>query len=150
MDVYVAAKIGFAVMISVIVTLVTILVGVGVYHIPLVFHTGATLLIATVLGSGSFAALGLVVAAWLPNATTVFVAANALSLPLLFASNIFIPFHSPVWLSWLPVKPLGVAIHAAMLGTGLSSARVWHALGLLLAWGFIATLGAGWSFRRVR
>lgn len=150
MGVYVAAKMGFAMMVAFMVTPLTLIVGVVAYHIPIVLHSGTTLFLAVMVGSSAFAALGLLVAAWLPNASTVFVATNALSLPLLFASNIFIPFHSPPWLGLFPVKPLGSAVHAAMLGTGLVSGRVCEDFGLLLAWSLIATTGAAWSYVRTR
>ena len=77
-----------------------------------------------VVGAAAFCALGLAITAVIPNADAAPAAiVNAIILPLLFLSGIFIPLgnNTPAWILWIgrifPVKHFADGMQAGFLGT---------------------------------
>ncbi len=119
--------------------------------------TGLTLLrflVMLVVGAAAFCALGLATTAVIPNADASAAIVNAIILPLLFLSGIFIPFgnNTPNWILWIarifPVKHFADGMQAGFLGTAFHWTDVlvvaaWGLAGLALAMRFFS-----WEPRR--
>ena len=109
--------------------------------------TGATLLrllIMLAVGAAAFCALGFAVTALIPNADASLPIVNAIILPLLFLSGIFIPLgnNPPAWMDWVgrifPVKHFVAGMQAAFLGTPFH----WTDVLVVAAWGLAGLLFA--------
>ncbi|WOI52263.1 ABC transporter permease [Parvularcula sp. LCG005] len=132
---YVAARILFSIIVGLATVLVCLLIGGLVFGvvpdaISLILFFGVI-----VLGAACFSALGLAVVNMVPNAQAAPAILNAISFPLLFASNIFFPVqNSPGWLvaitGALPFRPLGQLAVGALTG---GDVRLLDAQ-ILLAW----------------
>ncbi len=110
-----------------------------------------------VLGAIAFSSLGLAMTAALPNADGAPAIVNAVVLPLLFISDIFIPAEdAPAWLNRIaeafPVRHLSEAMQAAFnpfeTGAGLEGVH----LAVMAAWGVAGAMLAirffSWEPRR--
>lgn len=134
---------------SLVVTalLVAIVIGFGVivYDVALPSDTMVPFLVTTLIGAGSFCALGLAVTVLIPNADAAPAVVNAIILPLLFLSGVFIPIDDgPAWLESVaelfPVRHYLVATIDSFLGVGdgwdvtaLVVLALWGVAGLLVA-----------------
>ncbi len=102
--------------------------------------------LAVVLGTGAFAALGLLVAGVL-RAEATLAAANLIYLLLLAAGAVVLPSSSYGAFGhvtrWLPSGALGDAMRHACLTGGVA----WRDLGVLLVWGLIGTALTARTFR---
>jgi len=102
--------------------------------------------LAVVLGTGAFAALGLLVAGVL-RAEATLAAANLIYLLLLAAGAVVLPSSSYGAFGhvtrWLPSGALGDAMRHACLYGGVA----WRDLGVLLVWGVIGTALTARTFR---
>ncbi len=144
--------------------LVTITLAFGRLFYSSHFPTGAPLLefiLTLVVGALSFSALALALTSVIPNADAAPPIVNAIILPLLFLSGIFIPLgvNSPQWIRTVsgifPVRHFADALRRAYLGnvartTPVGVVHPWHiAWGDLLivaAWGVIGLVLAAWKF----
>lgn len=109
--------------------------------------TGSTLvrmLIMLAIGAAAFCALGLAISSAIPNADASQPIVNAVILPLLFLSGIFIPLgnNPPTWMAWVgrvfPLKHFLAGMQAGFLGspfhwTDVLVVAAWGVAGLLLA-----------------
>lgn len=120
---YLAARILHGMFVGALLVALTLAFGRLVYDSPI--PEGSALLRFTVtflVGSLSFAALGLAVTAAVPNADAAPAVVNASILPLLFLSGIFIPLgdDTPRWMvtasDVFPVGPFAEAMRAGFLG----------------------------------
>jgi len=144
-----------ALFIAVILVVITAAFGYVFYNSDI--PTGLTLLrfaVVLVVGAASFCALGLATTAAIPNAEASAAIVNAIILPLLFLSGIFIPFgnNTPDWILWIarifPVKHFADGMQAGFLGTPFHWTDVlvvaaWGLAGLALAMRFFS-----WEPRR--
>jgi ABC-2 type transport system permease protein len=103
--------------------------------------------VALVVGAAAFCALGLAMSGFIPNPDAAPAVVNAVILPLLFISDVFIPMQdAPQWLrdfaSLFPVSHLSRAMHEAFNpltgGSGfevksLLVMAVWGVIGLVVA-----------------
>jgi ABC-2 type transport system permease protein len=112
-------------------------------------------LVALVVGAGCFAALGLAVSGLVPNADAGPPIVNAIILPLLFLSGIFIPLgdDAPRWVTVIgdvfPVKHFLDATRDAFLQSpGFSWADVAVLAIWLVAGAFVATKAFRWESSR--
>jgi ABC-2 type transport system permease protein len=134
--------------IAVLLVVITAAFGVAFYNADV--PTGTLLLeylIVVVVGAVSFAALGMATTAIVPNADAAPPVVNAIILPLLFLSGIFIPFgvETPEWIKTVarifPVKHFADAMRAAFYGPpqfeflwrDVLIVAIWGAAGLILA-----------------
>jgi ABC-2 type transport system permease protein len=107
----------------------------------------AALAVTTLVGSATFAGLGLAIAGWLrPEAALV--VANVLFLLALAFGGVLVPIGdlpAPVAsiARLLPVGALSAAFGAA-LGNGTA---IWQPLGVVLVWAALAVVAAGRTFR---
>lgn len=139
--------------------LVAIVVTAGAlfYDVAVPSRTLPALIVALALGAATFCALGVAMTAAIPQADAAPAIVNAIVLPLMFISDLFIPMHNaPEWLttfaSIFPVRHFALALHAAFnpyeTGLGFAWAHL-AALGAWLAAGvLVATRFFRWESRR--
>ena len=142
---FLGARILHAVLIAVALVVITAAFGRVVYGADI--PTGSTLLrfiVALLVGSAAFCALGLAATAVIPNADAAAPVVNAIILPLEFLSGIFIAFGNttPSWILWVarvfPVRHFVLSMQAGFLGTPFKWTDVlvvaaWGVAGMLLA-----------------
>ncbi len=155
---YMAGRVGSAVWIAVLATVLMMAVGVFAYDVDVIGERLPAAALSLGVGVFSFAALGLAVAAFVRDGQSAPAVANATLLPLAFVSNVFIPLDSdpPAWLDIVggifPLKHFTTAFGGAFNpfrdGTGWtwSGGDDTYAIGLHLAvmaaWGIGAMVVA--------
>jgi len=142
---FMGARIIQSVLVAVILVALTAAFGRVFYsaNIP----TGVALfhfLVMLVVGAATFCALGLAVAALIPNADAAAPVIQASILPLLFVSGIFIAFgnSTPAWITWIarifPVRHFFSGIMSGFVGTPFD----WVDVLVVAAWGVAGLLFA--------
>jgi ABC-2 type transport system permease protein len=138
------------VVVSVLLVMVTAAFGRASYSADI--PTGVTLvrmLVILVVGAAAFCALGFAIASILPNADAALPIVNAVILPLLFLSGIFIPLgnNPPAWMDWVgrvfPLKHFLTGMQAGFLGGPFH----WTDVLVVAAWGLAGVLFAIRVFR---
>ena len=150
---YLGAKVLFMTLIAIVLVIVVTAFGLVFYSVDVPSGTMPAFLLSLVVGAAAFAALGLATTAFVPNAEAAPVVVNAIILPLLFISDVFIPLreNAPVWLGLagdiFPVKHLSIALQAAFNpfeeGSGLRLGN----LAVIAAWGLAGAVVAMRRFR---
>jgi ABC-2 type transport system permease protein len=144
------ARILHAVLVSILLVIVTAAFGRAFYSADI--PTGATLLrmlIMLAVGAATFCALGFAIASFIPNADASQPIVNAVILPLLFVSGVFIPLgnNPPSWMFWIgrifPIRHFLSALQAGFLG----GAFHWTDVLVVAAWGLGGLLVALRCFR---
>jgi ABC-2 type transport system permease protein len=137
---YLSGRVLHAMAVAILLVILTAAFGIAFYDATT--PTGTLLLqfaVVVVVGGISFAALGLATTAIVPNADAAPAVVNAIILPLLFVSGVFIPIDStsPAWIravgSIFPVKHFTDAMRAGFYGSPF--AFEWHDVLILAAWG---------------
>jgi ABC-2 type transport system permease protein len=156
---YLSARVVHSMLVAFLLVAITAAFGTIAYsaNIP----SGAALaqfLVTLVVGAASFAALGLATTAIIPNADASPAVVNAIVLPLLFLSGIFIPLGSdaPAWIRAIgtifPVKHFSDAMLAGFLGnvTRPDGVQVfpfdWSDVLVVAAWGLAGLILAARFF----
>jgi ABC-2 type transport system permease protein len=150
---YLTGRVIHSMLIALLLVAITMAFGVAFYGADV--PAGGNLLrflVTLVVGSASFAALGLALTAVIPNADAAPAVVNASILPLLFLSGIFIPLgnNPPAWIEVIgetfPVKHFADAMRTGFLGSVFEraadanprapvSAFEWSDVLVLAAWG---------------
>lgn len=153
---YLGARVAHAAMMGALLVAITVVFGIVAYdaHLP----TGIDLVrfLATLLvGSACFAALGLAVSGIVPNADAAPPIVNAIILPLLFLSGIFVPIgdDAPTWVKLVgdvfPVRHFADAMRDSFLG---SPAFTWTDVAVMGLWlvggALVAVRAFRWEARR--
>jgi ABC-2 type transport system permease protein len=154
---YLTGRVVHAVLVSLLLVVITVVFGVLVYSADV--PTGRLLLefaTTVVVGAAAFSALGLATTAAIPNAEAGPPIVNAIILPLLFLSGIFIPLgeDAPQWMKTVgdifPVKHFAEAMLGSFYGPPLPFSwsdvlvvGIWGVVGLALAARFFS-----WEPRR--
>jgi len=154
--IYLGGRVVHAVLISLLLVVLTTAFGVAFYAAQVPTGTSLWEYLATVVvGAMAFSALGLATTAIVPNADAAPAVVNAIILPLLFLSGIFIPLeNAPQWMiavgDIFPVKPFAEAMLGSFYGPPLPFSwsdvlvvAVWGMVGLALAIRFFS-----WEPRR--
>ncbi len=137
---YLTGRVIHAMLVAVLLVLITAIFGAAFYHADT--PTGTRLVeFATVMvvGAASFSALALAVTSIVPNADASPPVVNAIVLPLLFLSGIFIPLgdQSPAWIRDVgrifPVKHFFDAMLAGFYGAPFKFD--WSDVAILAGWG---------------
>jgi len=147
---FLGGRIGSAVVTAGAVTAVALTVGALAYDVHIRVETLPGLVLALVVGTAAFSALGIGVNRLIPNADAAPAVANALILPLTFISGVWADFPMPDWLDRLaeafPIQHLAnslqVAFDPSTEGTGIVAADLlvlaaWGAVGLAAAIGYL-------------
>lgn len=144
---YLGAKMLHAIVIAFILAILTTGLGRAFYGVQIPTHTVPAFVASLIVGAVSFCALGLAVTAIIPNADAAPAVVNAIILPLLFISDIFVPLNNaPAWLRTVakifPIWHFSQAMLRAFSpfvtgggfsGTDLIVMAVWGLGGLVLA-----------------
>jgi ABC-2 type transport system permease protein len=139
---YLTGRVLHAVLVSLLLVVITVAFGVLVYGADV--PTGKLLLefVATVVvGAAAFSALGLATTAIIPNAEAGPPIVNAIILPLLFLSGIFIPLgeDAPQWMKTVgdifPVKHFAEAMLGSFYGFPLPFS--WSDVLVIAIWGIV-------------
>jgi ABC-2 type transport system permease protein len=142
---YLSGRVMHAMLIALVLVVITTTFGVLFYDASV--PTGTQLggfAVVLLVGSTSFAALGLATTAFVPNADAAPAMVNAIILPLLFLSGVFVPIGpgSPLWVRAIgavfPVRHFTDAMLAAFYGSPF--ALEWHDVAIVAAWGIAGLL----------
>jgi ABC-2 type transport system permease protein len=142
---YLTARVVHACLVGFLLVAITVVFGVVAYGAAV--PGGAALaefLLTLVVGAGCFAALGLTVSGIVPNADAGPPIVNAIIMPLLFLSGVFIAVgnDTPGWVRVIgtvfPVRHLVDAMRASYLGqpfhwSDLAALGIWLVVGVALA-----------------
>ncbi|GAB7037671.1 MULTISPECIES: ABC transporter permease [Catenuloplanes] len=146
---YYAGRTAAALLISLFAALLLALVGTAFLGVRLDPARVPALLLAIVVGSLCFSAIGLALVALLPSARSIVAITLGTLLPLCFASEIFVVGDTPLpgWLTTAAdVFPLRHLLHAVLAATdpaaGGSGVALGH-LAVLIVWTAFALLVAG-------
>jgi len=144
--VYVGGKIVSAIMIATMSVVIMMTIGVVFYGVQIYAATIVAAIVTFLIGVGSFAALGLFVAAVVSSGETATAVTNATLLPLAFFSGVFIPPNdsSPAWLdavaNFFPLKhfvePFVAAFSPQTVGNGWNVASLVY----MAVWGVVAVI----------
>jgi ABC-2 type transport system permease protein len=138
--IYIAGSILAAVLIAVMGVVFMLLLGVVAYDLEVDAAKMPAAVLTFLVGVGSFAALGMALAAVIKSASSASAAANAIILPMAFVSNVFIPLENPPrWIELigdiLPLKPFVQAFQDCFNPFVEAPAFNWGALALIAGWG---------------
>ncbi len=150
---YLGGKIISAVEVALLSVVVMLGIGIVFFGVAIYARTLPAAIVTFLVGVGTFAALGLLVAAVVPSGEGATAVTNATLLPLAFISGVFLVPSSdaPSWLSKLAgifplkhfVEPFTQAFNPTYAGSGWE----WGDLAFMLAWGVVAALLAVKLFR---
>jgi ABC-2 type transport system permease protein len=153
--VYITGRVGSAVWIALIAVAIMMAVGSIVYGVDIITATFAAAVISFVVGAATFAVLGLMVAALVPNGDSAPAVANATLLPIAFVSDVFIVTEdAPAWMegvgNFFPLKHFvagfGDAFNPNLSGSGFAwtGSNDEYAIGthlaVMAAWGIGAAI----------
>ena len=147
---YLTARVIHAALVGFLLVAITVVFGVVAYQAH--FPSGLDVLyfvISLVIGAGCFASIGLAISGLVPNADAGPPIVNAVILPLLFLSGIFIAIgpDAPAWVLWLgrifPVRHLVQAMQYSYLGLPFH----WSDIAVMAAWMIGAIVVATRTFR---
>jgi ABC-2 type transport system permease protein len=118
-SVYLAGRVLHAVAVAALLVLLVALFAAIVQRVTPDAGGVPLLALAVILGGATFSVLGLAASALVPSAQAAPAVVNALALPLLFVSDVFVPLGdtAPRWLDWVtllfPVRHLAALFHVA-------------------------------------
>lgn len=145
------ARILHAVLVSALLVIITAAFGRVFYSADI--PAGVTLLrmlVMLAVGAAAFCALGFAISAVIPNADASLPIVNAVILPLLFLSGVFIPLGPngvPAWMVWVgrifPIRHFLSGMQAGFLGAPFN----WTDVLVVAAWGVAGLLFAIRFFR---
>ena len=133
--------------VGLLLTVITLFLGIVVYDVTYQAHTTLGLLAALIVGSACFCTLGLAISGFVPNADAAPAIVNFAVFPLVFVSGIFFPMDgAPAWLQNVakafPVRPLADALQyvfdprtkgAGVNGVDMAVLGAWFLVGLVIA-----------------
>lgn len=145
------------VFITFLLVIIVMAVGAVAFGVEIQTEKLPAMTVALVVGAAAFCALGLAMTAFIPNADAAPAIVNAVILPLLFVSDVFIPMQdAPGWLrdfaSVFPVSHLAESMHAAFNPLTEGSGFEVKSLAVMAAWGVLGLVLAvryfSWEPRR--
>jgi len=143
-SIYMGGKVVSAVLIAVLSVVIMMGIGVAFYGVEIYARTMPAAIVTFLIGVGTFAALGLLVAALVKTGESATAVTNATLLPLAFISGVFLVPSSdaPAWLTTVAdifplkhfVEPFSQAFNPTYTGSGWE----WADLGYMLVWGVVS------------
>jgi len=143
-SIYMGGKVVSAVQIAVLSVVIMMGIGVVFYGVEIYARTLPAAIVTFLIGVGTFAALGLLVAALVNSGESATAVTNATLLPLAFISGVFLvpSSDSPAWLTtvadFFPLKHFVEPFSQAFNPTYTGSGWEWADLGYMLLWGVVA------------
>jgi ABC-2 type transport system permease protein len=149
---YVAGRILSSVWFSLLSAALMVIVGVVLFHVRIIWRMLPAAVVTLLLGAACFCALGLAVAALIPNGEAAPVVANFTFLPVAFVSDLFFPTdNAPSWVATVgnlfPVKHFALALEATFNPFVRGSGFQWGHLAVITLWGAAAVAVAVWKFQ---
>jgi ABC-2 type transport system permease protein len=146
---YLAGRIGHAIGVTILLVAIVAAAGAILYDVPFPWDALPAMLLLLAVAATAFSALGLATAGVMPNAEAAPAIVNAIVLPVLFISNVFIQMEfAPDWLNTisyiLPVRHFADALHD-LYGSGADAGVPWTEIGVIALWGVIG-IGAALRF----
>jgi ABC-2 type transport system permease protein len=138
-----------SVIVSLLMTVITTVIGMVAYHNAAPSHLG-WLVLVVVLGAATFCALGAAATSFIPNAEAGPAILNVLVFPLLFLSGAFFPVTNDTLnkvSNVFPVRPFQQSLIAAYDPAHTASAPTGRNLLVLVIWGAVAAFVAVRRFR---
>jgi ABC-2 type transport system permease protein len=137
---YLGGFIVSAVIIAFVGVVLMLGLGVSVYDLEIEPAKMPAAVVTFLVGVGTFAALGMALAAVVPSASSASAAANAIILPMAFVSNIFIQVDdAPDWIVTIgdifPLKHFAEAFQDCFNPTVEAPAFDWPSMGYVALWG---------------
>ena len=137
---YIAGAIGSAIWIAAIGATLMMGVGAAFFNVGIAADKVPAAVLAFLVGSATFAALGVALAALVPNASSAPAIANATILPIAFVSGIFLPLEdAPGWVVTIgdifPLKHFVIAFSAPFNTWTEAPAIEWEHLAAMVIWG---------------
>ena len=144
---YLISRILHATFVAVLLVAVVVLAGALLYDVEVPTTTLPAFAVAIMVGAAAFCSLGLALSAVVPNGEAAPPITNAVILPLLFISGIFIPLdNAPPWLTtvadFFPVKHYAEAMLTAFDPFVEGSGFAWTDLAVVAIWGIVGLLVA--------
>ena len=147
-----------SVLTALVIAAVLILIGVLFFHVKVSGAVIGVVALLCILSAACYSALAYAVSVFVGTVDAAAPVVQLTTLPLYFLSGVFIPSTNlPTWLndlmSYLPVRPLGVALQAAFVPATNAGRRLdWSAVLVLVIWGVAGLLFAmrrfSWAPRR--
>lgn len=147
---YFAGRVLHVTLVMLLLVVIVTVTGALAYDVDVPGRTLPAALVALLVGGAAFCALGFAVCTIVPNAEAAPAVVNAIVLPLLFISDVFIPpDNAPAWLTdvanLFPVRHLSVALQTAFNPFEQGNGFEWLALAVVAAWGLA---GVAFALRR--
>jgi ABC-2 type transport system permease protein len=146
--IYLIARIVHASLLGLLLAAVVALMGAIAFSVPLPTANLPMIVVVLLVGAGSFCALGLAVSGLIPNANAAPAVVNAIVLPLLFVSNVFIRVEEGIIVTVgnvFPVRPFAESLQALWLGGPFGTFQPTDLL-FVAAWGVVGALVAVRTF----
>lgn len=150
--VFIAGRVGNAVVVSVVMVVVVTLVGKLLYDAPIPWKHAPEIAITLAVGAAAFCCLGIALTAIIPSREAAPAITNVITLPLYFLSGIFIP-ESEIpegvltFSGLFPIRNFFEAFFAAYSPDATGFAIEWGNLLLVALWGLAGLLLAIRFFR---
>jgi ABC-2 type transport system permease protein len=150
--IFIAGRIGNAIVISVLGLVVVAAIGRLVYDVEIPWDRLPAILVTLAIGAAAFCCIGVAMTAIIPSEDAAPAITNAVLLPLYFLSGVFIP-ESEIPDGVLkvadvfPIRHFFEAFFTAWNPLTTGSGFEWGHLGIVAGWGFAALLIAIWTFR---
>jgi ABC-2 type transport system permease protein len=149
--VYIAGRIGSAMWVSMIATVVMVGVGIAFYGVQIIWANVPALVLTFAVGMASFSALGLAVAAIAPTPSAAQAFSNASLILLSFISGIFGFAELPEWMdriaNFFPLKHFVDPVAAGFNPYIDASTPSWSDLAVMAVWGIVGGLLAWRRFQ---
>ena len=149
---YLTARIASAVWWTLVAVLIQVVAGVLVFDVEIIWRLMPAALVTVLLGIACFTALGVALAAVIPNGAAAPAIANGTALPLLFLSGVFIPLDdAPDWVQLLgevfPIRHFYLALSDTFNPFYEGSGFAWGHLGVVALWTVFGVVVAIRMFR---
>lgn len=136
----VAGRVGNAIVISLLMTVIVTLIGYVVYDVEVPSSTIPAVLVTLLVGAFAFSSLGFALTALIPNEDAAPAITNVAVLPLYFLSGVFIPDTEIPdgvldFASIFPIRNFFEAIFTAFDPATAGAGFEWGHLGIVALWG---------------
>lgn len=144
---YMTGRIVHSSLIGLLLVAIVVVVGVLFHDVDVPTSSAPAFLLTVAIGSAAFAALGIAITGFVPNADAAPPIINFTVLPLLFISDVFIPLQetTPAWLETVaqifPIYHFSQAMLSSYLDLG-GDPFEWGHLAILGAWGVLGIIVA--------
>jgi len=143
--VFIAGRVGNAIVISVLMVVVVTLIGRILYGAPIPWERLPAVITTLFIGAASFCCLGIAMTALIPSREAAPAVTNLITLPLYFLSGIFIPENEIPdgvlhFAGLFPIRNFFEAFFAAYNPNTIGSGFEWGDLAVVAIWGLAGLL----------